>query len=98
MATRALTLINGIPRMADITASIPTYVGVYTVGVGGLAANTDITLPSSGSYTDIELHVFWDGQLMIAGIDYTYVGSGTRTKIQMTFALLANETIQFCKY
>lgn len=64
MATSALTLVNGFPRMTAITASMPLIydqsITIVASGGGGagsnslngpISASTTITLPASGTYT-----------------------------------------------
>lgn len=91
----ALKLVNGIPRMVNLAGSI--YDETYTVPNGGLITGTNITLPSSGTYVGAELTVFLNGQYMQPVVDYTYVGSGTKTQIAFTFDLLEGELVRFRK-
>lgn len=82
----ALKLVNGVPRMVNLAASIydETFVTPSTITAG-----TPITLPNSGTYTGIDLEVYFNGAKMTVIYDYNYVGSGTRTQISMTFDLVA---------
>ena len=97
MAEYALKLVNGIPRMQIIAAtSGAVYDKTYTVPGGGISAGTPITLPDAGTYEDIDLEVFRGGQFLEpGGIDYNYVGSGTRTQITLTEDLSEGELIRF---
>lgn len=67
--------------------TLASYSQAYVPGGSGLPANTPITLPSSQTYTGVELKVELNGQGMDPGLDYTYVGAAPRTQIQFTFAL-----------
>lgn len=90
----ALQLVNGVPRTFSF-AGLPTIYDQTYVATGSETAGTSITLPSSGNYQASELEVYFNGQRINVTDDYTYVGSGTRTQIQMTFDLLANDKIRF---
>ncbi len=92
MATSALTLVNGVPRMTAITASLPLiYDQSVTVVVSGasppsslngpVTSGTAITLPASGSYTlnansVPNLQVYLNGDRTESTIDWNTSGSG----------------------
>lgn len=92
MATSALVLINGVPRMQSITASQPLIydqsVSIVTSGAtppgslnGPITAGTAVTLPSSGSYTlnvnnIANLQVYLNGDRLEQVFDWTTSGSG----------------------
>lgn len=89
-----LKIINGVPREIEFSAA--GYEADYTVS-STIPTGTPITLPSSGTYTDIDLEVFLNGHRMYAGSDYNYVGFPPRTQVAFTFDLLANDIIKFRK-
>lgn len=91
----ALKLVNGIPRSVTVSATSSFYDETVTVPNGGYTPGTVVTLPSSMTYTDIELLVFLDGQLLEVGDDYTYVGTAPRTQIQIIPELFENEKLRF---
>jgi hypothetical protein len=94
----ALKLVNGVPRMREVSnAGTGIYDDTYVVGPGGLTASTAITLPNGGTYDDSDLEVFIGGQFLEpGGVDYNYVGSGPdRTQISFVENLLEGERIHF---
>lgn len=92
---KVLRLSNGVARGFQDGSSITIYDEYVTIGVGGLAANTAITLPLSQTYTADELEVYINGQRADVLIDFNYVGSAPRTQITITFALFEGEIIRF---
>lgn len=93
---KALQIVNGISRQAEVSAIVTIYDATYTVGAGGLPVNSVLTLPNSGNYKSTELRVFLQGQFLEPAIDYTYVGSGaTRNQITMLQALVQGDSIRF---
>jgi hypothetical protein len=61
-----------------------------------ITTGTNITLPSSQTYSDVELEVYLNGQLMQSVVDYNYVGAlPPRTQIAMTFDLIAGDRLRF---
>lgn len=101
---RALILVNGVPRMQDLSAS--SIYDDYISIVSGTPANgnqlqgpvtsgTSITLPNSGTYTGNELQVYLNGSRVEKVVDYTWLGSGTRTQISFTFDLQINDRVRF---
>lgn len=98
MADKALKLVSGIPRMRDITGtgSITIYDETLLVGVGGISSGTPITLPSSGTYDDVDLEVYLGGLFLEPGVDFNYVGAGPdRTQITMVDDLFEGESLRF---
>lgn len=89
----ALKLVNGIPRMIEITH---LYDSTY-VATGSETAGTSITLPSSETYTSTELLVILNDVILELTTDYTYVGSAPRTQIQLTFDLVSGDRLRFRK-
>ena len=85
---------NGFPRSFSESSSVTIYDQRYTVA-SPITAGTAITLPASGSYTGAELQVYFNGVRIEVTSDYTYVGSGTKTQIQMTFDLVVGDTLDF---
>lgn len=73
------------------------YDETVVVGVGGLSAGTNITLPNSETYKDVELTVYLGGDLIEVTEDYNYVGSDPRTQIQIIVDLFENERLRFRK-
>ncbi len=92
MASSALALISGIPRMQSITVSLPL---IYDQSVlivasgatpptsltGPVSSGTAITLPSSGSYTlnansIANLQVYLNGDRIEQVFDWTTSGAG----------------------
>lgn len=99
-----LRLTNGQPRSAAESGSPTIYDQPLTVVASGAGANqinapvtsgTNITLPSSGTYTGEELEVRLNGQRLEALYDYNYVGTGTKTQIAMTFDLAIGDRLDF---
>lgn len=99
MADFALKLVNGVPRMREITGTTGSaiYDDTYVVPAGGLPASSTISLPNAGSYDDIDLEVFIGGIFLEPdGIDYSYVGVAPgRTQITLTEAVNEGERIRF---
>lgn len=88
-----LQMVNGVPR--SVSTVVPTiYDQTFTAG-STITAGTSVTLPSSGTYQGGELEVYFNGQRINVTDDYVYVGSGSKTQIQMTFDLLAGDKIRF---
>lgn len=96
---------NGALRMTELPTPPAIYDQRLTV-VSGLPLNSNeiqgplssgsiLTLPQSGTYSGLELLVFCNGNKLEAAFDYNYVGSGTRTQIQILFDLVVNDTIDF---
>lgn len=92
MATSALVLVNGVPRMTAITASLPLIydqsVTIVTSGGNGsttlngpITSGTAVTLPASGSYTlnansVPNLQVYLNGDRTEITIDWNTSGGG----------------------
>ena len=101
---RKLQLINGIPRMAEESATPVIYDETITVvssGASGnnldgpISAGVAITLPDSGTYIASELEVYLSGQRIDEIFDYNHIGSGTRTQVSFTFDLEVDDKIRF---
>ena len=99
MTDFALKLVNGVPRMREITGTTGSaiYDDTYVVPSGGLPAGSIVTLPNAGSYDDIDLEVYIGGQFLEpGGIDYSYVGASPgRSQVQMVEALNEGERLRF---
>ena len=93
MASR-IELINGLPTTVDITAYDES---IYYSS--GLAANTPITLPNSGSFQEADaadLVVFKNSTAAEEGRDFTVVGmSAPYTQIEFTYDLPADTVVRF---
>lgn len=92
MGSSALVLVNGVPRMQVISASLPLiYDQSVTIVVSGgngsttlngpVTSGTAITLPSSGSYTlnansVPNLQVYLNGDRVESTIDWNTSGAG----------------------
>ena len=83
MAIKALTIVNGAPRMTIISGT-SIYDDVTVVGAGGITAGTPVTLPNAGEYQDKDLEIYLRGQFLEPGYDFNYVGN-TIIKTQVTF-------------
>lgn len=93
---KALRLINGVPRMSEVTGADAIYDETLVVGSGGILASTPISLPSGGTYESKDLEVYLGGQFLEPGVDYNYVGAGpSRTQITFDTLLLENERVRF---
>lgn len=86
-----MRLVNGLPTTIQPYDQIIQY-------SSGLAANTTITLPSSGSFsssTGADIFIAVNGQVKEVTNDWITVGSAPYTQIQFTFALPNATTVQF---
>lgn len=99
-----LRLVNGQMRSFAESSSLTIYDQPLTVVSGAAGANqvsapvttgTAITLPSSGTYVGVELEVRLNGMRLEALYDYTYVGTGTKTQIALTFDLATGDRLDF---
>lgn len=91
----ALRTVRGMARMALVPGtSGDVYDETYTNG-SEQPINTIITLPNSGTYADKDLEVYLEGILLEDGIDFDYVGTGTRTQIELLRVLPANDKLRF---
>lgn len=75
--------------------AISIYDETVVIGAGGLVAGSNITLPNSETYDDIDLQVYLDGHFLQVVEDYNYVGSIPRTQIQTVFDLNEGERVRF---
>lgn len=103
--SNVLALINGVPRMTPVTASLPPIydqtVSIVSSGAtppgsinSPVSAGTAITLPSSGVYTVQtgvpNISIFLNGDRLEYGRDWLTYGSGPNyTQFQLTFGLVA---------
>ena len=103
----ALALVNGVPRMVTVSASLPSIYDqtVSIVSSGGtppgslngpISSGTAITLPSSGTYTVQtgvpNINIFLNGDRLEYGRDWLTSGSGPNyTQFQLTFDLVASD-------
>jgi hypothetical protein len=88
---KALTLVNGVPRMVEIISGT-IYDEAIDIGVGGITTGVSIFLPNSQTYTGDELEVYLNGDFMEKDIDWTASGSD---EIQMTFDLVERDRLRF---
>ena len=95
MAVRYITLSNGVPHLAA-EASGSIYDESTTVGAT-ITSGTNVTLPSSGTYTGNELEIYYNGQRLEDVVDYVWVGSPPRTQVYFTFDLNPGDIIRFRK-
>lgn len=108
MATSALTLVNGMPRMTAITASLPLiYDQSITVVASGAGANqingpvsasTAITLPASGTYTlnansVPNISIYLNGDRLEYTFDWNTVGSTAFTQFSLVFGLVVGDRL-----
>lgn len=92
---RALTLVNGVPKMATVSAVSAIYDETYTA-VSNLSSGSNITLPNSGQYQNKDLRVYLNGSFWEVYLDYNYpAGSPPRTQIQLLQDIVAGDKIHF---
>lgn len=97
----ALQLINGVQRMRTISTTNPiAYQEAILVPDGGISSGTEITIPNSQTYDDVDLKVYLNGQYLEVNVDYNYVINGgsvanPKNKITLLFDLDKDERIQF---
>jgi hypothetical protein len=90
-----LRLVNGVPRMAEESASQTIYDETLSVNTT-IASGTPISLPSAETYEGDELEVRLNGIRLDVVADYNYVGAGpSRTQITMTFELIDGDELRF---
>lgn len=93
-----LKLVNGLPVMSTVGGVAAPY-DKSTYFASGLAANTPISLPSSGSYNDsnaADLMVIYNDLLMEGGRDFSVVGAGpVYTQVQFLYDLGNDSVVRF---
>lgn len=85
-------IVNGVVRQVDTALQ---YEATIVAPSGGYASGTNLTLPNGGTYFSKDLSVFLNGQLLEVGYDYNYVGTGTRTQIQLIAQVFEGERILY---
>lgn len=109
MATSALTLVNGFPRMTAITAAFPSIydqtITIVSSGAsppgsltGPISSSTPITLPASGTYTVVSsvpnMNIFLNGNRLEYSLDWTSSGAGPNfTAFQLNFQLVVGDVL-----
>lgn len=92
-----LKLVNGIPRMIEVGSGTPYDESIYYSS--GLTANTNITLPNSGSFTSSsakDLLVILNDRVVEVTRDFDVVGSGpTYTQIKFIYDLTNDSVVRF---
>lgn len=97
---KKLQLVNGLPIMQDEAAAGSPYdESIYYSS--GLAANTEITLPNSGSYTDSsakDLLIILNDRAVEVTRDFDVVGAGpTYTQFKFIYDLPNNAVVRIKK-
>lgn len=95
-----LRLVNGLPVMQDeASAATPYDESIYYAT--GLAANTPITLPNSGSFSNSlakDILVILNDRVVEITRDFLVVGAGpTYTQIKFEYDLSNNSVVRFKK-
>lgn len=95
-----LRLINGLPVSQDEASSVAPYdESIYYAS--GLAANTPITLPASGLFTDAsakDLLVILNDRILEVTRDFTVIGAGPNyVQLQIIYALANDSVLRFRK-
>ena len=98
--TKALALVNGIPRMIETEVSI--YEEIITVVASGasgdnemngpISSGTIVFLPNSKTYSSDELEVYLEESRLTKLLDYT---NSSSTSVQFTFQIKVGERIKF---
>lgn len=106
MAT-ATRIVNGMIRTVTVGDVLPTSYSqsleivasapAANQIIGPITAGTNITLPSSGTYTGEELFIFINGQKVDSAFDYNFVGTAPRTQVTFTFNLVIGDKIEFVR-
>ena len=96
-----LRLTNGLPIMQDEASTLPSYdESIYYSS--GLVANTNITLPNSGSFSSAsakDLLVILNDRVIESGRDFDVVGAGpTFTQIKFVYDLSNDSVVRFRRY
>jgi hypothetical protein len=91
---RFLRLSNGVQRSFDESSSTTIYDQVVSVG-STINAGTNITLPASQTYNSSELEIVFNGQFLIPGTDYNYIGTVPRTQISFNMSLISGDVIRY---
>jgi hypothetical protein len=103
MATNFLTLVNGVPRQqTNIQIIYEQNIDVIS-GVaansnqiqGPVTAGTQIVLPLAQTYISVDLEIYLNGDRLNPILDYSYVGTGSRTRVALTFDLVVGDTLVF---
>lgn len=95
MSAVFLKIVNGVPKHVSLVSA-----GVYEEDIdvtSTITTGSPVTLPNSGTYENVELEVFLNGNRLSAGADYNYVGSPPRTQVSFTFDLLNGDKLKFRK-
>ena len=97
---KKLQLINGLPIMQEeASAATPYDESIYYSS--GLTANTNITLPNSGSFTSSsakDLLVILNDRVVEVTRDFDVVGAGpSYTQIKFIYALTNDSVVRFRK-
>jgi len=95
-----ITITNGIPYLQNEASALPPYdESIYYDS--GLTANTNITLPNSGSFTDSsakDILVILNNTIQEVTRHFTVVGSGpTYTQIKFGMNLPVDSVLRFKK-
>ena len=81
--------------MGFVSGADTIYDETLVVGVGGISANTPVSLPSGGTYVSKDLEIYLGGQFLEPSVDYTYVGTGTRTQVEFVESLKEGDRVRF---
>ena len=82
---------------SDVANLSGIYDQTYSV-IASILTGVSVTLPSGGTYSDRDLQVFLNGQLIESVADYNYVGGvAPRNQIAFTFDLEIGDVIRFRK-
>jgi len=94
---KVITISNGIPTATTISTASPYSESIYYSS--GLAADTEITLPNSGSFADSaakDILVTVNDTVKEVTRDFTVVGAGpTYTKIKFGYDLPSKSVVCF---
>lgn len=87
-------IVNGYLRQYSESSTTPIYDQSVDIG-STISSGTPYTLPVSGTYVGDELEIYFNGQTLDSGTDFTFVGSGTKTQISFTFDLISGDHLRF---
>jgi len=94
--SKGIQVVNGIPRLREIYASVPpAYDENIVVSAGGISTGTPITLPNSQTYDYLDLQIILNGQSLTPQVDWNTYGSGLKTQVTMTFDLVEGDQLRF---